>query len=258
MHVQIEAVSESIAADTNNAALYLKRGELYRLHQNFDAANLDFTAASLLSSNRWPVVNLARARLYLDIGWPLSAKESIDLYLRHEPASTEAWTLRAHALVQLGEPIAAARDFTRAITHHLSPGPELFIDRARAYALAGEEYYGKALGSLDEGIHLLGPLVTLQLPAIDYELDRKNYNAALQRLDLLAAQSPRKESWLKRRGEILLEAGRNEEARATFQQALDALQSLPPTRRHVPAMVDLENKLLELLNSKPKTSSSKS
>jgi predicted RNA polymerase sigma factor len=63
---------------------------------------------------------------------------------------------------------------------------------------------------------------------------------------------------LKRRGEILLQAGRREEARATFQRALEALRSLPPSRRHVPAMVDLEGKLLEHLKENPTSPETKS
>lgn len=251
VHLQILALTEDIAKNTNDAALYVKRGELYRLHQSFDAAHVDFQTAAHLTTNQWPVVHLAQARLYLDMGWPLSAREAIDKFLRQKPDHPEGLTLRAHVLVQLEEPLAAAEAFSRAIAHQLSPGPELYIDRARAFALAGDEFLGKAIGSLDEGIRALGSLVTLQLPAIDYELDRKNYDGALERLDLLAAPSPRKESWLKRRGEILLQAGRPEEARAAFQQALEALRSLPPARRHVPAMVDLERKLLSHLETEP-------
>ena len=51
----------------------------------------------------------------------------------------------------------------------------------------------EALRGLDEGINQLGPVVTLQLLAIDLELRRKSYDAALTRLDLIAAESERKE-----------------------------------------------------------------
>ena len=49
--------------------------------------------------------------------------------------------------------------------------------------------------------------------------------------------------WLARRGEILLQAGRREEARAAYEQALKALDSLPPGRRNVPAMNELEKRI---------------
>jgi predicted negative regulator of RcsB-dependent stress response len=97
-----------------------------------------------------------------------------------------------------------------------------------------------ALSGLDEGIKKLGPLVTLQLMPIDLELRRHNYDGALNRLALIAAQSERKETWLVRRGEILKLAGKEEEARAAFNDALVAIESLPPERRQSKAVTALE------------------
>jgi hypothetical protein len=57
---------------------------------------------------------------------------------------------------------------------------------------------------------------------------------------LIAAQSERKEMWLVRRAEILRNAGRTEEARATFKAALLAIESLPPDRRQNRAVSALE------------------
>ena len=102
---------------------------------------------------------------------------------------------------------------------------------------------------MDDGIERLGPLVTIQLHAIDLELKRKQFDAALARLEKIAAQSPRKETWLARRGEILLQAGRREEARAAYEQALKALDTLPPGRRNVPAMNELERRIKAALEA---------
>jgi hypothetical protein len=52
---------------------------------------------------------------------------------------------------------------------------------------------------------------------------------------------------LKRRGEILLQAQRPAEARRAFTEALKALKALPPARRFVPAMIELEKELRGLL-----------
>jgi predicted negative regulator of RcsB-dependent stress response len=102
---------------------------------------------------------------------------------------------------------------------------------------------------LDEGIKRLGPLVTLQLTAIDLELRRRNYNAALARLDEITSQSDRKETWLVRRGEILKLAGRQEEARAAFNAALVAIESLPPQRRQSRAVTTLQLRARSALGS---------
>jgi predicted negative regulator of RcsB-dependent stress response len=99
------------------------------------------------------------------------------------------------------------------------------------------------LRGLDEGIDKLGPLVTLQLYAIELELRRRQWAGALSRLDLIAAQSERKEQWLARRGEILTLAGRHEQARAAFASALNAIDSLPPHARSLKATSALEQQV---------------
>jgi predicted negative regulator of RcsB-dependent stress response len=56
----------------------------------------------------------------------------------------------------------------------------------------------------------------------------------------VAVQSPRKESWLARRGDILAGAGREPEARAAYAAALAAIEALPRSARRTAAMVSLE------------------
>jgi len=141
---------------------------------------------------------------------------------------------------------------TAAINASTASRPELFIERAQSLAGEGSAYGKEALQGLDEGIKKLGPLVTLQLSAIEIELQQKNYDGALARLETVAAKSPRKETWLARKGEILVQADRTNEARAAFKAALEAMDTLPPGRRNVPAMIDLEKHLrteLEKLGS---------
>jgi predicted negative regulator of RcsB-dependent stress response len=88
---------------------------------------------------------------------------------------------------------------------------------------------------LDDGIAKLGPIVSLQIPAIAFEVQAKHWDAALRRVDTIAAKSPRKDLWLKRRGEILRQAGRKRLARDAFKAALAALRAWPPDVRSQPA-----------------------
>ena len=87
------------------------------------------------------------------------------------------------------------------------------------------------MDGLDEGLERLSGPVTLQIYAIDLELTRGHHDAALVRVDRIAATSPRKESWLVRRGEILEQAGRPVEARKAYDDALLAIDGLPASRR---------------------------
>ena len=241
-HTLITAASQEIEKDPTNPELYLRRGELYRLHQLFDSAQKDIDTAETLGPGL-PGLDLARARLLLDLAWPLSARAHLDRYLEKVPNHTEAFTLRSRAWARLGQPLYAAEDLARAIAVTPEGAPDLYIERARALAEAGSDQFEAALQGLDEGMKRMGPLVTLQLTAIDLELRRMNHDGALSRIDVVMQRSPRKESWLARKGEILLQAGRPEEAKKSYEAALAALQTLPPGRRNVPAVRDLERRI---------------
>jgi len=96
--------------------------------------------------------------------------------------------------------------------------------------------------------------VTLQLYAIELEQFADRHDAALVRLDQIASTAQRKESWLARRGEILEDAGRNEEARLAYAQAIEAIDRLPDSRKATRAMLRLREQAegaIERLESTP-------
>jgi len=147
---------------------------------------------------------------------------------------------------------AAARELTRGIELHgspMSPRPDVYLDRARALAAEGGEHVDEAIHGLDEGARRLGGAITLQLLAIDIEVRERRWDAALERLAAIEASSPRKESWLAHRGEVLLAAGRTDDARRVFQDALAAIAALPPHRRGAPVMAALDARVHAALSS---------
>ena len=247
LHEQIVAITAKIKRDPKNATLYLQRAELYRLDRNWNRAGADYDRALRLQPNL-EIVDLARGKMLFESRRFQSAKLALDRFLRRQPDHFEGLVTRARVLASTSARLQSADDFTRAIALTTTPEPELYLERARV--LAGDKRYVEdALRGLDEGIERLGPLVTLQLAAIDIELGRKNYDAALVRLDTIAKQSARKETWLIKRGEILKAAGRNDEARAAFNAALEAIQSLPPTHRQTRAVAALERRARSALQS---------
>jgi tetratricopeptide (TPR) repeat protein len=243
IHEQIAEVTRQIERDPQNAALYLKRGELHRLHRDWDKALLDYDRAARLNP-QLAVVDFARGKMLYETGKHESAKLALERFLAQQPEHVEALVTRGRVLVKLNKHAEAARDFTAAIMlSSPRPQPEMFIERAQTLTAAGVEFRDEALRGLDEGIEKLGPLVTLQLAALDLELAEKRYDRALARLERIAAQSPRKETWLARRGEIMEQAGRKTEAQAAYAAALAAVETLPPHRRRVKAVTELETRL---------------
>jgi tetratricopeptide (TPR) repeat protein len=246
--LQIEEATRRIEREPKNGELYLRRGELHRAHQDWDAAQADYDRARSLDA-QLAVVDLARGKMYLEAGWPLSALVALDRFVAGHTNHADALVTRARALAKLSRYGEAARDYNQAIEHAARPQPEVFLERSQALIAAGDAHLEEALRGLEEGMRKLGPLVTLQLFAIDVELKQKRVDAALARLDRVASQSPRKETWLARRGEILQQAGRAKEAIEAYQAALRAIAALPPARRQVPAMAELEKRVRQSLES---------
>jgi predicted Zn-dependent protease len=236
---QISDITSRIEADPGNADLFLQRGELHRIHQDWEAAEADFESARRLRRDL-AVVDYLMGRLHLDAGRPKQAKRALDRFLAREPDHAAAHVARARALARLDQPLAAARDLTVAIDLHGGedrPDPSYYLERAQALAGAGR--IDEAIGGLDAGLARLGEPVTLQLAAIDLELARGRHDAALARLDRLGAGAARQETWLVRRGAILEGAGRLDEAGAAYADALAAIDRLPPSRQGSRAMARL-------------------
>src|SRR5437867_10053401 len=120
LHLQIEEVSKRIALEPRNAELYLKRGELHRAHQDWDAAQADYDQAFSLNRNLG-VIDLARGKMFLDANWPLSALVSLDRFLAAHSNHVDGLVTRARTLVKLERRLQAVQDYNQAIDHAAQP-----------------------------------------------------------------------------------------------------------------------------------------
>jgi predicted Zn-dependent protease len=246
LHVQIEAVSRQIEKDPGNAGLYLKRGELYRVHREFDSALADYTRAAA-RDRTLTIVDLCRGRAYLEWERPGDARPFLDRFLRGRPDDPEGLLIRARTLAALGLADEAEADFTRLIAQPAGAKPEYFVERARALSVDGKNGLKRALAGLDDGIARLGPLVTLEIAAIDLDVKLGRFDEALARVERAASQSPRKETWLVRRAEILRSSGRMLESKKAFEAAIREIESLPQRLRGTRAMRDLEDRVRKMI-----------
>ena len=121
------------------------------------------------------------------------------------------------------------------------PIPAYYLERARAFAAAGGDYVDQALRGLDEGVGQLGPIPALTSYAIELEVRRGRYDAALTRLDRVST-SEQGASWLTRRAGILERAGRAAEAREAYAELLRRLERLPARRRETPVLLALHSR----------------
>ena len=239
---RIMLATREIEQHPNDAQLYFKRGELYGFHEDWDLAAADLERARNLDP-QLHLVEFARGKLMHRAGRSQSAREILDAYIAEHPDVVQARLVRAQVLVELDDTLAAVEDYSFALARVSDPQPENYLERAKALAHSGEDYLDRAIASLDEGIARLGPLITLQLYAIELELSKKNYQGALNRLDQITEKAQRKEKWLAQRGDILRQAGELDQARAAYAESLSHIARLPKSRRGTPAVSQLEESL---------------
>jgi tetratricopeptide (TPR) repeat protein len=254
--LRIEEISKQIEKNPRDAMLYFRRGEFQRVHGQWMLALADFDEARRISPGLLET-DLAKGETLFQAGELKAAKLSLDRYLAKNPNHEMALTARARVLIGLKDYGPAIEDFTRAIAHGGSLKPEYYFERGQAWLAMEPKNYKEALKGLDEGIQKVGPLVILEILAIDCEVGLKSWDGALKRIDLLAKQSPRKDGWLARRGEILQQAGRIKEARAAYKASLAAIAALPPHRREIAATVELEKRVKQALDSLNQTAKRK-
>jgi tetratricopeptide (TPR) repeat protein len=255
MHEQIADATKQIEAEPAGSKklpfLYYQRGELQRQHGAWAEAEADFNAAERLDPQRADEklrdLDLSRGRLYLDWNRPAQAKTALDRYLARWGNNPEALMNHARALVALGWGIEAVDHMDKAITGLGQPEPDHYLMRAETLVKLGRKHLPRAIRGLDEGIKQLGPIVTLETRAIELELELSRWDAALRRVDVLLKQQARQDLWLARRGDILERAGRPTQARRAREQALAAIDRLPPTIRAHKTTAELHQRLVRSL-----------
>jgi len=254
---QIAELDKRIAATPTDATLYLRRGELYRIHRNWKQAEADYAHALKLDPDLI-IVQQCIGRMMLESDRAAAAIKPLESYLAKRPTDTRTLALVSRAYVKLGKNLEAAKSYTLtlATVTNGKPRPEYYLERARALVAAGPKHIDEALAGLDEGLKALNHPVTLQLYAIELEIDQLRYDSALKRVDQIASRSVRKETWLIQRGEILEKARRPEQARLAYQGALDAIAALPKSRirnRAVERLLAQATAGIERLGEKPAT-----
>ena len=244
LHDQIRAVSGEIAAQPRRADLYLKRGELYRAHHETRPALADYAEALNLNPGL-TIAYFCRGRLLFEAGRPSDALPDLDRYLIARPNDAEAHVERAGVRLRLGRTLAAIDDYDAALAQ--TPSPDWYFDRASALRLLGSAHFERAVDGLDEGLSRLGDIVTLQLQAIAIDVERGHYDAALARIDGELQRAERQDTWLARRGAVLVKAERPAEARAAYNAALREIGRLPAARRNTTTVVTLEADIRQAL-----------
>lgn len=236
-----------IEAQPDAVSLLLERADTHRRLGHRQKALSDLERVLQVSPGNHRVQYLLGLS-HLDGGAFPAAESALRRFLEVSPDNPAGHTALAQALTGQGRHLEAARAYDLAITTQPTPVPDHFLARARAYRAAGAQHVASAVEGLDDGMRIIGPLITFQKLAIELELARQNHAGALKRINEVLARSERKESWLVNKAKVLGAAGRHGEARDTFVLAREALGSLSHRVRSSPAMIALAETISDNLN----------
>ena len=228
VHEKLEQLNALLREDPDNAEILLRRGELHRIHRDWKAAETDYSRVRELAP-ALALVDLCGGRMLLEAERPQEALRLLERFLTVQPDHLGARIFRARALRGVGRVEDAVVEYTRAIREARQPLPQHYIERANVLTGAGD--LAAAVRGLDEGLERLGPLITLELRAIDLERRQGAHDAALRRVDRLVDTAPNKPRWLAERGAILVAAGRWQEGVEAYRSTLASIDSLSARRR---------------------------
>lgn len=224
-HVQIEALDKQIVGAPRSIELLLRRAEIRRGHREFDVADADY-ALVLEINPAEPEVHWLRARSRLEAGKPKLALAELDEFIRTRPTHPSARLARARTYDALSRYADAAAEFTEAIAQFTEPQPDFYLERLRAQQAAGMGS-PQRLAGIRQGIVQIGPIPAFEDAAFEIELEMRDWDAALARIDRRAASAARKEYWHFRRAKVLAQAGKKADAVVEFQRCLKAIDALP-------------------------------
>lgn len=238
LHELIDVQIKVVEKNPSDPGLRYELANLYAQHGDLQLALQNLDRVDELAPGKF-MTDLLRGDAYLVARDFAKAKEALDQQLVSHPESVRAWLSRARAERALNQESASLADFREALKRSASPEPDLIQEVAAALAAGG--YKDEAAQVLEAGLQRLGRIPSLVLRAVDLEIEEKNFDAALRRIEQAKKDAPRPEPWMARRAAVLTQAGRIEEARAAWKTLLTHLESLPERERASRAMTTLAN-----------------
>ena len=241
------AIADKVARNPSDPTVRLEQAEVFEVAGQWDQALAALDRAAALGADADQVSGL-RGRILLAAGRTADAKQELDALIRRRPDAPGPYYQRGLALLRLGRPADAAPDFEKAVNDLPRPTPEDVFTWRDALLAAGKP--ADAVRALDRGMLRVGNVSSLELAAVDLEVQLGRHRDALARLDRLIAQNPHNPAWIARRGELLERTGAHREARAAYTRALAMIEARPAARRsHRTA--DLERRLRAALTTGP-------
>ena len=244
--VQIQQLTKRIEKESNNANLYVLRGQLYAQHQEHAAAISDFRKAKKLHPDLL-ITDLLLAKVLAAQKRPKLALSPINVFLKNQPKHLDGLLIRAGIYQQLGNNVAAQKDFEQVILQNKKVQPKHYLAIVENFLSVDSTNIAPALAWLNKGQQQFGFDIVLKQKEIDLLVEHQLYKKALQRIDELLPHFQRKEQWLFKKGQILEKDQAFEQASMQYEATLATIAQLPKRLQMTKRMLVLEATTIERL-----------
>ena len=243
---QLEAVNLRLARQADDAELLVQRGRLYIERADNRKALQDLAKASAIEptlGEAWYWRAAAEMQLQ-QLDDATSSNQALIRLLRKNPGNHSAlargYFQCGDIMMAAGKPEQAASCFRQAVSLGKA-SPEQHIRLITSLRASAQP--AAAIAAVEEAVRLHGELPQLLDIAIDIESERQHYREAIAWTDR-ALRQPHRRPWL-----LLRKAGLQQSlqepaaAQQSLQAALDAINAMPPAKRHSQAVLELEQQI---------------
>lgn len=237
----LEALDRAISATPHDVELLMVRGDLL-LREERPADALSDVRVVLALHPSDPRALVLEARALFQVGREEAALASIDRAVEVAPTSFDALRTRATLRAALGDRNGAIEDLDTALS--LADDVESYLTRATLLR-EGHRSREAALG-LETALLASDRAAPLVLACIDAWLETGEPARALVLVDAAIASTPSDARLLVLRGDVLARAGRTDDARVSYGEALTRVDAALARRSTVARLVDRGEALVRL------------
>ena len=246
-HERIAEINQLLLEDPDNAMLFYKRACLYLDHNELTNALYDFDKSSELNPQLL-ITYLRRAEVFYKLELYDEALKELNYYLNSETEKTEfAYLYRARSLAKLEQFDKSVKDYKKVLDSNIPELPDVYHELAKLYLQEEPPNYSNAIEILQNGINRLGDIQSFHIKIITLHKQSNKPNEALMHVDKLIEKMPRKETWYKRKADMLVSLNRVTEAKTEYNNALNAVSVLSEHRKRTEFVINLQREIEESL-----------
>jgi len=222
--LQIEELSNQISKDPQNTELIIRRGDLYRRHGDWNAAEIDFQKVRELSPGDMSI-DWYEGRLLVESGRYEDGIALLTRLLEQDDQNGGAYRVRAEARWLFKQPLLAARDYQLAIDNSERPSPSLYRSLVLSLVAAGVEHTDEAIKAVDDGLDRFKGEITLLGLGVDLSLSQKDVRQAQRYWKRVPARLTALSQWQFRQAILYCIEGDQKVAGERFSIMANAKQS---------------------------------